>query len=131
MKFSTQAAGAAVFVLSLLGGTSAFAQTAVSDATVAFLMPDQGSTRYEEHDHPGFVAEMKKLCASCKVLYQNADADIAKQQQQFNSAITQGAKVIVDNLGRDLGAVYLPWWWWPITAIIRLLPWPIFKRLNI
>ena len=43
----------------------------------------------------------------------------------------QGAKVIVDNLGRDLGAVYLPWWWWPITAIIRLLPWPIFKRLNI
>ncbi|NEH53750.1 ABC transporter substrate-binding protein, partial [Rhizobium leguminosarum] len=50
MKFSTQAAGAAVFVLSLLGGTSAFAQTAVSDATVAFLMPDQGSTRYEEHD---------------------------------------------------------------------------------
>lgn len=55
----------------------------------------RGSTRYEEHDHPGFVAEMKKLCASCKVLYQNADADIAKQQQQFNSAITQGAKVIV------------------------------------
>lgn len=95
MKFSTKAAGAAVFVLSLLGGTSAFAQTAVADATVAFLMPDQGSTRYEEHDHPGFVAEMKKLCASCKVLYQNADADIAKQQQQFNSAITQGAKVIV------------------------------------
>ncbi|MGO8506724.1 ABC transporter substrate-binding protein, partial [Rhizobium leguminosarum] len=61
--------------MSLLGGTSAFAQTAVSDATVAFLMPDQGSTRYEEHEHPGFVAEMKKLCASCKVLYQNADAD--------------------------------------------------------
>jgi short-subunit dehydrogenase len=42
-----------------------------------------------------------------------------------------GAKVIVGNLGRDLGAVYLPWWWWPITAIIQLLPWPIFKRLNI
>ncbi|WP_184314150.1 MULTISPECIES: sugar ABC transporter substrate-binding protein [Rhizobium] len=95
MKFSTKAAGAAALALSLLGGTSAFAQSAVADATVAFLMPDQGSTRYEEHDHPGFVAEMKKLCASCKVIYQNADADIAKQQQQFNSAITQGAKVIV------------------------------------
>jgi hypothetical protein len=26
-------------------------------------MPDQGSTRYEQHDHPGFVAEMTKLCA--------------------------------------------------------------------
>ena len=23
-------------------------------ATVAFLMPDQASTRYEEHDYPGF-----------------------------------------------------------------------------
>ena len=43
----------------------------------------------------------------------------------------QGANVIVGNLGRDLGAVYLPWWWWPITAIIQLLPWPIFRRLNI
>src|SRR4051812_35095767 len=86
--------GVATLVLGLLGGTAAFAAE-VSNATVAFLMPDQGSTRYEEHDHPGFVAEMKKLCASCKVLYQNADADIAKQQQQFNSAITQGAKVIV------------------------------------
>ena len=58
-------------------------------------MPDQGSTRYEEHDYPGFAAEMKKLCESCKVLYQNADADVTKQQQQFNSVIAQGAKVVV------------------------------------
>ncbi|MCX7310348.1 MAG: SDR family NAD(P)-dependent oxidoreductase [Alphaproteobacteria bacterium] len=43
----------------------------------------------------------------------------------------QGADAIVKNLGRDLGAVYLPWWWWGITTIIRFLPWPIFKRLNI
>jgi D-xylose transport system substrate-binding protein len=64
-------------------------------ATVAFLMPDQGSTRYEDHDAPGFLAEMKKLCAACKVIYQNADNDATKQQQQFNSAISQGAKVIV------------------------------------
>ena len=45
----------------------------ISGSTVAFLMPDQGSTRYEEHDHPGFVAEMKKVCESCKVIYLNAD----------------------------------------------------------
>jgi D-xylose transport system substrate-binding protein len=38
---------------------------------------------------------MTKLCADCKVLYQNADGDATKQQQQFNSVITQGAKVIV------------------------------------
>ena len=66
-----------------------------SHATVAFLMPDEASTRYEQHDRPGFVNEMKQLCSGCKVLYQNADADASKQQQQFNSVISQGAKVIV------------------------------------
>jgi len=41
------------------------------------------------------------------------------------------AAYIVDNLGKDLGAVYLPRWWWAITAILRLLPWAVFKRLDI
>ena len=43
----------------LMTGT-AWAQ---DNATVAFLMPDQASTRYEQHDYPGFKAEMEKLCA--------------------------------------------------------------------
>lgn len=86
--------GAATLALCLLGGTAAFAAT-VTDAKVAFLMPDQGSTRYEQHDHPGFVSEMKKLCPGCEVLYQNADGDASRQQQQFNSVISQGAKAIV------------------------------------
>src|ERR671923_433640 len=91
MKFSWKFTGLTALTLSLLAGTgAAFAQSAkVSDATVAFLMPDQASTRYEEHDYPGFKAEMEKLCPTCKVLYQNADADAARQQQQFNSAISQ------------------------------------------
>src|SRR3546814_159445 len=38
---------------------------------------------------------MEKLCPDCTVIYQNANADAAQQQQQFNSVITQGAKVIV------------------------------------
>lgn len=67
----------------------------VSSAKIAFLMPDEASTRYEQHDSPGFSTEMKKLCPGCTVLYQNADADAAKQQQQFNSVISQGAKAIV------------------------------------
>jgi D-xylose transport system substrate-binding protein len=68
---------------------------AAPSGTVAFLMPDQASTRYEQHDFPGFKAEMGKLCPDCKVLYQNANADVSTQQQQFNSVIAQGAKVIV------------------------------------
>ena len=71
------------------------ASFAAEGATVAFLMPDQASTRYEQHDYPGFQAEMAKLCPTCTVIYQNANADAAMQQQQFNSVMAQGAKVIV------------------------------------
>lgn len=87
----TTFAGAAALAAVLLQGTAALA----ASGTVAFLMPDQASTRYEEHDFPGFKAEMAKLCPDCTVIYQNADADVARQQQQFNSVITQGAQVIV------------------------------------
>ena len=94
-----KAIGAAALLVGVLGGTAAFAADAMggdmSTAKIAFLMPDEGSTRYEEHDRPGFVAELKKVCAGCTVLYQNADADASKQQQQFNSVISQGAKAIV------------------------------------
>ncbi len=82
----------------LAAGLAAAALPAAAAApagTVAFLMPDQASTRYEQHDFPGFKAEMSKLCAACKVLYQNANGDVAQQQQQFNSVMAQGAKVIV------------------------------------
>ena len=86
----------------MLASASALAATALSGAasaqeaaTVAFLMPDQASTRYEEHDYPGFKAAMDELCPDCTVIYQNANADAALQQQQFNSVIAQGAKIVV------------------------------------
>ncbi|WP_412050071.1 sugar ABC transporter substrate-binding protein [Hoeflea sp. Naph1] len=69
--------------------------TPVYAQTVAFLMPDQASTRYEEHDWPGFQAAMAKACPDCTLIYQNGNADVALQQQQFNSVITQGATVVV------------------------------------
>ncbi|MEU7856700.1 sugar ABC transporter substrate-binding protein [Nonomuraea sp. NPDC049141] len=65
------------------------------NAKVAFLMPDLASTRYELADKPLFEAKMKQLCPSCTVIYQNADSDAAKQQQQANSAMAQGVKAIV------------------------------------
>ncbi|RRY06826.1 ABC transporter substrate-binding protein [Brucella anthropi] len=87
--------GKAAFAAVVLSSFAGNAQAEVKDAVVGFLMPDQASTRYEERDYPGFAAEMKKICESCKVLYLNADGDASKQQQQFNSVISQGAKVIV------------------------------------
>ena len=93
----TASLGAGALALGMLGATAAFAAGSndASNAKVAFLMPDEASTRYDQHDHPGFVAEMQKACPGCDVLYQNADGDVSRQQQQFNSVISQGAKAIV------------------------------------
>ncbi|WP_112313314.1 ABC transporter substrate-binding protein [Pseudogemmobacter bohemicus] len=90
MKFFTLPAAASA--MAVLLGSAALAEPS---GVVGFLMPDQASTRYEEHDFPGFKAEMDKLCPSCEVIYQNANADVALQQQQFNALLTQDAKVIV------------------------------------
>jgi D-xylose transport system substrate-binding protein len=91
-RHSNPLIGAGALCLGLVGATAA---SAAPSGTVAFLMPDQASTRYEQHDFPGFKAEMAKLCPDCKVLYQNANANMSQQQQQFNSVIAQGAKVVV------------------------------------
>ncbi len=64
-------------------------------AKVAFLMPDLASTRYELYDAPLFTAKMGELCPGCEVIYQNADSDAAKQQEQANSALAQGVSAIV------------------------------------
>lgn len=92
MKTKTGSLAAASTLVATLFATAGIAQEA---ATVAFLMPDQASTRYEEHDFPGFKAAMGELCPNCTVIYQNANADAALQQQQFNSVIAQGAKIVV------------------------------------
>ena len=64
-------------------------------AYVAFLMPDQNATRYDEQDAPAFIDKMAELCPDCEVEYQNADADVDQQQAQFEAALANGAEVIV------------------------------------
>lgn len=67
----------------------------VAEGQVGFLMPDLASTRYEEQDAPLFIAKMGELAPGIEVLYQNADADPAKQQQQADAMIAQGVKALV------------------------------------
>ena len=66
-----------------------------SDKTIALLLPESKTTRYEAFDKPLFEAKVKELCSDCTVDYYNADQDEAKQQQQVETAISQGAKVVV------------------------------------
>jgi D-xylose transport system substrate-binding protein len=63
--------------------------------TIALFLPESKTTRYETFDRPLFEAKVKALCPACEVLYSNADQDAAKQQSQVESAITQGADVLV------------------------------------
>lgn len=63
--------------------------------TIALFLPESKTTRYEAFDKPLFEAKLQSLCADCKLLYFNADQDAAKQQSQVESAMTQGANVLV------------------------------------
>ena len=63
--------------------------------TIALLLPESTVPRYEGKDKPYFEAALKDLCPDCTFLYANADSDAAKQQQQAQSMLTQGADVLV------------------------------------
>ena len=63
--------------------------------TIALLLPETKTTRYEEKDRPLFTDKVKELCPDCKLLYSNASQDPNKQQQQAEAAITKGADVLV------------------------------------
>jgi D-xylose transport system substrate-binding protein len=63
--------------------------------TIAFLLPENQTARYESSDRPLFEQNVKKLCSDCKVLYSNATQDASKQQQQAEAALTQGVDVMV------------------------------------
>lgn len=107
------AAAAALLVMGLAGcsdggnePTGETTQPATTEATdngtdgelsgkIAFLMPDRGSTRYEEQDWPHFQAKVAELCPKCETIYQNADAKPDVQQQQVEAIITQGVDVVV------------------------------------
>jgi len=64
------------------------------DSTIALLLPDAKTARYETFDRPLFEERVEEL-GDYKVLYANADQDAAKQQQQAESALTAGAGVLV------------------------------------
>jgi D-xylose transport system substrate-binding protein len=63
--------------------------------TIALLLPETKTARYESQDRPLFEKKFKELCPTCEILYSNAEQDATKQQQQAEAALTKGAKVLV------------------------------------
>ena len=77
------------------GASTAASSAGGESAKIALLLPENKTTRYENQDRPSFEKKVKELCPACEVLYSNASQDAAKQQQQAEQAITNGAKVLV------------------------------------
>jgi len=77
------------------GSSASSASAGGKGAKIALLLPESKTTRYEQQDKPNFERRVRELCPQCQVIYANADQDAAKQQQQAEQAITNGAKVMV------------------------------------
>lgn len=77
------------------GGSGGGAGSGGGGGTIALLLPESKTARYESQDRPNFERKVEELCPDCEILYSNADQDAAKQQQQAEAALTQGAKVLV------------------------------------
>lgn len=88
--------GAMALVLALAATALAACtgQGAAQDGTIALLLPDAKTARYETFDRPFFEKRVAEL-GDFDVLYSNADQDAAKQQQQAESALAAGAQVLV------------------------------------
>ena len=93
------AAGLGIASLAACGSSSDNTSTGSNSGgggkKIALLLPESKTTRYETFDRPLFEEAVKAACADCTVLYSNANQDAAKQQQQAESALTQGANVLV------------------------------------
>jgi D-xylose transport system substrate-binding protein len=63
--------------------------------TIAFLLPETQTARYESQDRPLFESAVEELCPDCEIFYQNADQDPTQQVQQVEAAVTEGVDVIV------------------------------------
>ncbi|WP_372595353.1 sugar ABC transporter substrate-binding protein [Actinotalea sp.] len=88
-------ARALLAVLLALAGLGACAPAESQGPVIALLLPEAKASRYEGIDRPVFERVVAARCADCTVLYANAGQDAARQQQQAESALTQGASVLV------------------------------------
>jgi D-xylose transport system substrate-binding protein len=64
-------------------------------ATIALLLPENETPRYETNDKPDFEKSVEEKCPGCEVIYFNAGGDAEKQQSQGEAALTKGANVLV------------------------------------
>ncbi|MEU1010344.1 substrate-binding domain-containing protein [Streptomyces sp. NPDC005890] len=62
---------------------------------IGVLLPDATTARWETQDRPLLEKRIKELCDDCRVEHANARGDVAIQQEQMESLITEGADAIL------------------------------------
>jgi D-xylose transport system substrate-binding protein len=85
---SSTSTGSGAAATSTTGGTA-------TSGTIALLLPENRTARYESQDRPLFESKVREICPECRVIYSNAEQDASQQQQQAEAAITNGARVLV------------------------------------
>ncbi|WP_369148238.1 substrate-binding domain-containing protein [Streptomyces sp. R44] len=91
-------AGAAALSLGVVA-TSASALGAGSekqgDVKIGLLLPESKTTRYEKFDRPYIEQKIKELAPDAQIDYYNAAESATTQQQQVNTALAKGDKVLI------------------------------------
>lgn len=62
---------------------------------IYLLTPNAQITRFDAYDGPGMREALKKYAPNLELVIQSADNDPARQLEQANAAITDGAKAII------------------------------------
>jgi D-xylose transport system substrate-binding protein len=77
-------------------GTNSGSDSSHPTITIAFLMPcSTCASRFETKDKPYFIAAVHKLDPNAKVIANNAQGSAATQLTQAETALTDGADVVV------------------------------------
>ncbi|MFT4307719.1 MAG: substrate-binding domain-containing protein, partial [Microbacterium sp.] len=93
-----------VLAAAALAGCSGSSGGSGDTIKVGLLLPESKTARYESFDRPIFTDAIEAL-GDYEVVYSNADQDSSKQQQQAESAIAAGVKVLVlDPVDADAAA---------------------------
>ncbi|MDV9188724.1 substrate-binding domain-containing protein [Streptomyces sp. SR27] len=92
-------AGATAFCLGAVA-TSGAAQPGAAPAQqgevkIGLLLPESKTTRYEKFDRPYIEAKIQELVPGAHVDYYNAAESATTQQQQVNTALAKGDKVLI------------------------------------
>ena len=90
-------AAASFIAIAALAFPTSFASAASDAPIVALLLKENQTPRYETRDRPTFEKQLAQSCPTCQLKYYNAGGDVGRQLSQVESALTDGATVLVLN----------------------------------